>query len=69
GGRIIYIIDSGIGERFTPKGIQHTLCDEGRLLIIGFDSSTLAKVQLTRERCEEMNRLALEIAQGEVEVL
>ena len=63
-GRIIYISNNPIGEHFTPKGHQHTLCDEGRLLIIGLPSPTLAKPKVSRTQCELMNRIALEISNG-----
>ncbi|MDE6273261.1 MAG: hypothetical protein K2M31_09690 [Muribaculaceae bacterium] len=64
GGRIIYIIDGGIGERFTPKGLLHKLCDEGRLLIVGSTAPSFSKTALSRAHCEDMNRIALYISSG-----
>lgn len=69
GGRIIYITDNGLGERFTPKGIQHQLCSEGRLLIIAPRHHSYAKKKLTREICLRMNDLALAIASGKTRTI
>lgn len=69
GGRIIYIITGGIGERFTPKGIHHRLCDEGRLLLIGSTSPSFAKYEISRIRCNEMNGLALDISNGKFSII
>lgn len=62
GGRIIYIVPNGFGERFSPKGLLHTLCGEGRLLIIAPFEHCFARKVVTREVCVKMNKLAQEIA-------
>lgn len=64
GGRLIYIIDGGIGERFTPKGKLHELCSQGRLLIIGAYPFSHTKTAISRARCQSMNQLAVDIAEG-----
>ncbi len=68
GGRIIYIIDNGLGERYAPKGMMHDLCSEGRLLVVGSGQYSLKKTELTRAKCEAMNELAVEIAEGKFQI-
>lgn len=68
GGRIIYIIDNGFEERFTPKGVLHRLCSEGRLLMVASTDFTHGKGALTRAECENMNNLAAAIATGEYSI-
>lgn len=69
GGRIIYIFDNGLGKRFAPKGVQHVLCSEGRLLIVARREYQFGKVKISRGMCEDMNQLALEITNGGVKVI
>lgn len=64
GGRLIYIIDNEIGERFTPKGMLNQICSEGRLLIVGITTYHHSKIPLSRACCEAMNELAIEISSG-----
>lgn len=66
GGRIIHIVDNGFGTRYTPKGLSHRLCSEGRLLLIAPMEHSLTRVKLTRSDCEMMNHLASDVASGKV---
>lgn len=58
GGRLIIIENNGFGKNFTPKEPRHTLCSEGRLLIIAPLSYTLRSIRPTRADCLRMNDLA-----------
>lgn len=69
GGRLIYIESDGFGERYSPKGMLHKLCTEGRLLIVAPVRHTLAKEKCSREVCLAMNALAAEIASGLIKKL
>lgn len=62
GGRIIQILDNGFGERFAPKGRLHTLCDEGRILLVAPCEHSLTPPKISRRSCMEMNGLARELA-------
>lgn len=66
GGRLILIESNGFGSRYSPKGILHEICCEGRLLIIAPNVHQTAKAPLTRSQCEAMNSLAHSIADGKV---
>lgn len=66
GGRIIYIVNNGLPERFAPKGVQHQLCAEGRLLIVAPMQHLMTKPVLTRAVCEAMNSLAVAISHSEL---
>lgn len=62
GGRIILILDNGFGERFVPKGRIHSLCDEGRILLVAPAEHSFSTQKLNRAKCMEMNGLARELA-------
>lgn len=62
GGRIILITDNGFGTNYTPKGMLHTLCSEGRLLIIAPTEHRTAASPLDRATCLQMNALAETVA-------
>lgn len=62
GGRIILITDNGFGTNYTPKGLLHTLCSEGRLLIIAPTEHRTASIALDRATCMQMNALAETVA-------
>lgn len=62
GGRIILITDNGFGTNYTPKGLLHTLCSEGRLLIIAPTEHRTASIPLDRATCMQMNALAETVA-------
>lgn len=62
GGRIILITNNGFGPKYTPKGRLHTLCAEGRLLIVAPAQYQTAAVATTRSACMAMNALAEDIA-------
>lgn len=62
GGRIILITDNGFGTDYTPKGMLHTLCSEGRLLIIAPTGHRTASIALDRATCLQMNALAETVA-------
>ena len=61
-GKIILITHEAFPERFKPAAHNFELCSDGRLLIISMGYP--AKTALTREICNEMNKLALEITEG-----
>lgn len=61
-GRIILITDNGFGTNYTPKGMLHTLCSEGRLLIIAPTGHRTASIALDRATCLQMNALAETVA-------
>lgn len=69
GGRLILIETNGFSPRFSPKGILHDICCEGRLLIIAPKTHQTTKQPLTRRQCDSMNALALSIAEGKVKVI
>lgn len=58
GGRLIIIENNGFGKNFAPKEPRHTLCSEGRLLIIAPISYTPRSIRPTRAECLRMNDLA-----------
>lgn len=62
GGRLIIITENGFGDRYTPKGILHTLISEGRLLLIAPTHHSTSKVAISRQWCLEANNLAEKIA-------
>lgn len=62
GGRIILITDNGFGTNYTPKGMLHTLCSEGRLLIIAPTVHRTTSIALDRATCLQMNALAETVA-------
>ena len=49
-------------HNYTPKGLLHTLCSEGRLLIIAPTEHRTASMALDRATCLQMNALAETIA-------
>jgi REP element-mobilizing transposase RayT len=61
-GSVIYLIPNGFGCRYTPKEPLHTLCSEGRLLIIAPLEHNFATKVISREECLKLNNLALDIA-------
>lgn len=63
GGRFILIESNGFGERYSPKGILHQLCNEGRLLIIAPTEHHTSPPKLTYSECQRMNALAERIEQ------
>lgn len=65
-GRIIRLERNGFGENYHPKGIEHAVCSEGRLLIIAPATHSSAPGEITRAECMIMNGLAEEIAAGEI---
>lgn len=55
---VIKIMQNGFGEYYKPGGVLFDACAEGRLLLIApYDYSSF-KIELTREKCEDMNGLA-----------
>lgn len=64
GGRLIYIIPNGFGPRFSPKGILHTLCSEGRLLLIALREYKTSASPISKCVCNNMNGLATSISKG-----
>ena len=68
GGRLILIESNGFGPRFTPKGVLHDLCCDGRLLIIAPTIHQTSKQPLIRKQCESMNALAESIAEGGIRI-
>lgn len=64
GGRLILLLENGLGPRFHPSGKLHTLASEGRLLIIAPAEHSTAKIKLTRAHCQQLNALAEQIAAG-----
>ena len=58
GGSLILITDNGFGRNYTPKGWQHELCAEGRLLIVAPVLHSTSAITLTRNVCLAMNALA-----------
>lgn len=62
GGRFITIVENGFGRNFTPKGISHALCGEGRLLMVAPTEHKTAKMVCRRQDCMRMNELAATIA-------
>lgn len=58
GGRLIYILDNGFGPQFTPKGLLHQLCSEGRLLLIAPAEHSLKAISRDKSYWQRMNRLA-----------
>lgn len=61
-GRIILIISNGFGKNYAPKEPLHTLCTEGRLLIIAPTEHSFSKESLSREECLKLNALAEQVA-------
>ena len=61
-GKIILITHEIFPERFKPSAHNFELCSKGKLLILslGYPLNT----KLTREICNEMNKLAFVIAEG-----
>lgn len=66
GGRLILIIGNGFAPRYSPKGMWHELCNQGRLLIIAPTTHSTANIKYTRQMCEDMNNIASEIAKGKI---
>jgi hypothetical protein len=62
GGRIIYIVSNGFGVNYSPKEPQHSLCSEGRLLIIAPAEHVFKGATPSRNSCMKMNGLARRIA-------
>lgn len=62
GGKIILITHEAFPERFKPAAHNFELCSEGRLLIVSMGYPV--KSALTREICNEMNKLAVKITEG-----
>lgn len=63
GGKIILITHEEFPERYKPAVHNFELCSNGRLLIVSMGYP--AKTALTREICNEMNKLAIEITEGD----
>jgi hypothetical protein len=61
-GRVILIISNGFGQNYSPKEPLHTLCSEGRLLIIAPTEHSFSKETLSREECLKLNALAEQVA-------
>lgn len=59
---LAYVSDNGFGTNYTPKGLLHTLCSEGRLLIIAPTEHRTASMALDRATCLQMNALAETVA-------
>ncbi|MDE5795870.1 MAG: hypothetical protein K2H75_02045 [Muribaculaceae bacterium] len=64
GGRLIYIIPTGFGPRFSPKGMLHDLCSEGRLLLIAPREYKTSASPISKRVCNIMNQLAVDISEG-----
>lgn len=62
GGRLILVTGNGFGPNYAPKGRLHTLCAEGRLLLIAPAVYSTSAVPTTRAACLSMNALAEAIA-------
>lgn len=62
GAAIIHIQAEGFPERYAPKGKYFTLCEQGRLLIIGEEIYSMKKYELTRQKALELNNFARWIA-------
>lgn len=62
-GKIILITHEAFPERYKPADHNLELCSNGRLLIVSMGYP--AKTALTREICNEMNKLAVEITEGD----
>ena len=60
GGKFILIQDQPFGEIYKPSKHNFDLCSQGRLLIVA--PKEPMKEESFRERCFQMNKLALEIA-------
>lgn len=64
GGRFIMMLDNGFGPRYSPKGILHQLCSEGRLLLIAPAKHETSKIYRDKSYWEMMNRLAIAISKS-----
>lgn len=62
GAAIIHIQAEGFPERFSPKGKYFSLCEEGRLLIIGEEIYSMKKFELSRKVALALNDFARWIA-------
>lgn len=66
GASVIHIVPDGLPERFKPSDRDFNLCAEGRLLIVAPTETSCRRQTVSRETCLAMNRLAEEIAAGEL---
>lgn len=62
GAAVIHIQAEGFPDRFAPKGKYFSLCEEGRLLIIGEEIYSMKKNKLTRSTALKLNDFARWIA-------
>lgn len=65
-GRLIIVLNNGLGPRFSPKGQLHDLCTQGRLLLVAPLTFSQSRPILTRESCTSMNDLAKSISEGKI---
>lgn len=58
GGKIIQLLPNGFPPKYKPPGSAFGLCSQGRLLQVAPTLHQAAKMEMTRARAMEMNRLA-----------
>lgn len=58
GGKIIQLLPNGFPPKYKPPGNTFGLCSQGRLLQVAPTLHQAAKMEMTRARAMEMNRLA-----------
>jgi hypothetical protein len=63
GGRLILLDTNSFGKNYAPKEPLHTLCSEGRLLIIAPTDYCHHHVKPTRADCLRLNDLASAVAE------
>lgn len=61
-GRIILLVDNGFGKNYSPKEPLHTICSQGRLLIIAPTEHQFGACHLSRADCMHLNDLAQTVA-------
>lgn len=69
GGRLINLEENGFGPRFAPKGRFHTLCAEGRLLLIAPTEHQTTKTRRDKAFWESLNSLAVRVSEGRLSPL
>lgn len=69
GGRLILLDTNGFGKNYAPKEPLHTLCSEGRLLIIAPTAYSHRHVTPTRTDCLRLNDLATAVAEHRLKPL
>jgi hypothetical protein len=62
---IIKLVDNGFPEYYKPQGEYFELCAQGKLLLISPFSYSNQKVTLTREMCNKLNALAINITSAQ----